>query len=154
MSHVARRSGAAFALALLAVVVLAGGLVAAPPAGAATAADAAATLNAERSANGIPAGITVDPQLSADCAAHDHYMAAGHGLTHQEVPGAAGYSTAGAYAASHSVLAEGTGWDNGNPYASAPLHLDQLLAPRLGVIGSADAAGFSCTTTFPGWTQA
>ena len=43
---------------------------------------------------------------------------------------------------------------SGDPYESAPLHLDQLLAPRLAVLGSADADGFSCTTTFPGWTRA
>jgi hypothetical protein len=48
----------------------------------------------------------------------------------------------------------GAGWNAGDPYESAPLHLDQLLAPRLSLAGSADVAGFSCTTTFPGWSRA
>src|SRR3979411_2473964 len=42
---------------------------------------------------------------------------------------------------------------SGTPDAQAPLHLEQRMAPRLNVIGSADAEGFSCTTTFPGWTR-
>ena len=41
----------------------------------------------------------------------------------------------------------------GTQYERAALHLDQLLAPRLERIGSADLDGFTCTTTFPGWTR-
>ncbi|MDQ6745301.1 MAG: hypothetical protein M3Z27_04700 [Actinomycetota bacterium] len=145
---------------LLSVAALTGGALdssaASPPAAAPDggAAQAIAVLNAQRAANGIPAGITVDPQLSRDCAAHDRYMARGHGLTHREISGAPGYSSGGAYAAAHAVLAQGSGWETGDPYDNAPLHLDQLLAPRLSTAGSADLLGFSCTTTFPGWTRA
>jgi hypothetical protein len=126
----------------------------AAPAGAATAATTLATLNAQRAANGLPAGIVEDPALSSGCAAHDLYMSENGGLTHVEQAGHPGYTVSGANAGQNAVLSQGAGWDTGNPYETAPLHLDQLLAPRLQVVGTADADGFSCTTTFPGWTRA
>lgn len=114
---------------------------------------AVAMLNAQRAANGIPAGLIEDSIWSRDCLAHDRYMAANHVLTHTEIKGAPMYTVGGAYAGQNAVLAQGTDWSSGNPYEYAPLHLDQLLAPRLSVLGSADADGFSCTTTFPGWAR-
>lgn len=123
------------------------------PAAAAAGPGAIAALSAQRAANGIPAGLAEDPALSSDCAAHDHYMAINHALTHTEIVSDPGYSTGGAYAGQNAVLTRGADWSSGNPYEFAPLHLDQLLAPRLAVLGSADAEGFSCTTTFPGWTR-
>jgi hypothetical protein len=130
-------------------------LAAAVPAcaSAATAQQTINILNVQRTANGIPAGITENATWSQDCAAHDNYMALNNLLTHTEAPGSSGYTTGGAFAGQNSVLAQGADWDNGNPYETAPLHLDQLLAPRLAVLGSADADGFTCTTTFPGWTR-
>lgn len=125
-----------------------------PVAVAATAQQTIAELNAQRFANGIPAGITENPVWSSDCQMHDAYMATnGDVLTHVETATSPGYSTGGEYAAQNSVLAKATGWDAGNPYEYAPVHLDQLLAPRLAVLGSADFEGFTCTTTFPGWTR-
>jgi hypothetical protein len=115
---------------------------------------AISVLNAQREANGIPAGITENQTWSSDCMAHDEYMSEnGNTLTHSEVPGNPGYTTGGAFAGENSVLAEGTGWADGDPYERAPIHLDQLLTPELDVVGSADADGFSCTTTYPGWTR-
>ena len=125
----------------------------APAATAATARQTIAKLNAQRTANGIPAGLTEDPALSAACAKHDHYMALNNVLTHVEDPNNPGYTAEGASAGANAVLTQGSNWDTGNPYEYAPLHLDQLLAPRLLTLGSADAFGFSCTTTFPGWTR-
>jgi hypothetical protein len=122
-------------------------------AGAATAQQVIAALNAQRAANGIPAGITENTTWSDDCSSHDNYMAMNDMLTHTETVGNPGYSTGGTFAGQNAVLLQGTDWNNGNPYESAPLHLDQLLAPRLDVLGSADAEGYSCTTTFPGWTR-
>jgi len=152
---VPRHAGHRVAAGVLATAALAAGASASPAAASAVgAAQAISILNAQRAANGIPAGVTVDRRLTAACAAHDRYMARGHGLTHREVPGARGYSAGGAYAATHAVLARGSGWESGDPYDNAPLHLDQLLAPRLRAAGSADLLGFSCTTTFPGWTRA
>jgi hypothetical protein len=110
-------------------------------------------INAQRSANGIPAGIVEEPSWSTDCAEHDHYMAVNHQLTHVEDPANPAYSPGGAYAGANAVLAQNLSWDAANPYEDAPLHLDQLLAPRLSQLGSADAEGFTCTTTFPGWVR-
>jgi hypothetical protein len=139
--------------ALIVAVVLLACTAATATASAATAQQTIAELNAERSANGIPAGITENPTWSDDCAAHDNYMALNHTLTHTEAPGKPGYTSGGAFAGANAVLIEGASWDTGDPYESAPLHLDQLLAPRLAVTGSADAHGFSCTITFPGLTR-
>jgi hypothetical protein len=122
-------------------------------AGAATAQQTIARLNLQRAANGLPAGIVENTTWSSGCAAHDRYMALNHTLTHYEQAGSPGYSSGGAYAGQNAVLTEGGSWDAGNPYENAPLHLDQLLAPRLSTAGTADADGFSCTTTFPGWTR-
>ena len=80
-------------------------------------------------------------------------MALNHELTHDEVKGNPGYSDGGAYAGRERRPQPGANWDHGNPYESAPIHLDQLLAPRLQWIGTADADGYSCTTTFPGWSR-
>src|SRR5262249_39340634 len=126
---------------------------AAQPVRAASAQGAITTLNAQRKANGLPADIVEDPTMTAGCAAHDHYMALNHELTHFEQPGNPGYTDGGAFAGRNPVLSEGANWSDGNPYENAPLHLDQLLAPGLQSLGSADAEGFSCTTTFPGWTR-
>jgi hypothetical protein len=150
MSRSARSSISA---ALAAFVTLAALMSAAAGARAATAAQTIALLNAQRAANGIPAGITEDATLSTDCAEHDHYMFLNHQLTHQEQPGNPGYTAGGAYAGLNAVLTENDNWDAGDPYENAPLHLDQLLAPRLLVLGTADVEGFSCTTTFPGWVR-
>ena len=46
----------------------------APVATAATAQQTIATLNTQRAANGIPAGITENPAWSQDCMEHDQYM--------------------------------------------------------------------------------
>jgi hypothetical protein len=137
---------AAFAAALAAAAPVSG-------ASAATAQQTITRLNSQRAANGLPAGIVENPTWSSDCAAHDRYMALNHALTHYENPGQAGYSSGGAYAGQNAALTRGGNWNTGNPYEYAPLHLDQLLAPRLITVGSADADGFSCTTTFPGWTR-
>jgi hypothetical protein len=122
-------------------------------ASAATAQQAIDGLNAQRATNGLPAEITENPTWSQNCALHDHYMAKNNALTHQEIMGNPYYTDGGALAGRSAVLAQGINWDSGNPYESAPLHLDQLLAPRLLEVGSADAEGYSCTTTFPGWTR-
>jgi hypothetical protein len=137
------------------VVILASLLatLAVAPAIAATAQQTIARLNSQRAANGIPAGITEDVALSDGCRKHDAYMSLNNMLTHTEDPNNQGYTASGANAGANAVLTQGSNWDVGNPYEYAPLHLDQLLAPRLLTVGTADAFGYSCTTTFPGWTR-
>ena len=138
---------------LLAIVSFAALLAALPAvAQAATAQQTLDELNAQRAANGLPTGLTLNSTWSNDCALHDHYMAVNNELTHAEDKTKPAYTTGGEFAGMNSVLSQGVGWDHGNPYESAPIHLDQLLAPRTVAIGTADAEGYSCTTTFPGWS--
>ena len=131
-------------------VVLAVAALAPAGASAATPAQAIANLNAQRAANGIPAGITENPASSAGCAAHNNYERANGGtLTHSETPGNPGYTAAGDQAAGNSVLAEGTDWDTANPWETAPIHLAQLLDPYLWQMGVDDSDGYVCATTLP-----
>ena len=50
-----------------------------------------AALNAQRKANGIPAGIRLSSLWSGRCHKHDHYMELNRQLTHVEEPGKTGY---------------------------------------------------------------
>jgi hypothetical protein len=111
--------------------------------------DIVSFLNAQRVANGIPAGIVEDGALSAGCAAHDNYGALNHVLVHTEDSTKPGYSAAGKAAAETSVLYRGGGpWTAvKNPFEQAPIHLHQLLAPRLDRMGAAETQGFGCATT-------
>lgn|GEM_PF-3264415 len=106
-------------------------------------------LNAQRAANGIPAGIAEDPSLSSGCAAHDDYGRVNDVLVHDEDPAKPGYSAAGRTAAQTSVLYAGGGpWTAAvNPFEQAPIHLHQLLAPRLDRMGAAEKQGYGCATT-------
>jgi hypothetical protein len=111
--------------------------------------DIVSFLNAQRAANGIPAGIVEDPTLSAGCAAHDNYGALNHVLVHTEDSGKPGYTAAGKTAAETSVLYAGAGpWTaTRDPFEQAPIHLHQLLAPRLDRMGAAETQGYGCATT-------
>jgi hypothetical protein len=123
-------------------------LGAASSASAASPAQAVANLNAQRQANGIPAGIREDPALSLGCAHHNAYERANNGdLIHDEDPGRPGYTLDGDAAAARSVLSKGTNWDRANPWETAPIHLSQLLAPRLDVTGVDDSQSFTCAQT-------
>src|SRR5262249_55243813 len=74
-------------------------------------------------------------------------------LTHYEDPNAPGYTPEGAWAGRNSVLASGASWDGDNPFENAPLHLDQLLGPRLSEMRADDSGGWVCATTWPGMTR-
>jgi hypothetical protein len=116
-----------------------------------TAANAIAALNAQRAANGIPAGITERAEWSNDCALHNEYQRENGGvLTHQEDPAKPGYTDGGAFAGQNSVLSSsGYGADGANPWEMAPIHLMQLLAPALGETGY----DHGCMITIAGWTR-
>jgi len=131
----------------VALVALLATLAAAPAAYALTGEQAVAALNAQRAASGIPAAIAHVPQWSSWCEQHNVYQRANGGvLTHTESPAAPGYTPEGAQAAAASVLARGS-WDAANPWETAPIHLHQLLAPRLDAMGVADSGGYVCATT-------
>src|SRR5207248_9506316 len=121
-------------------------LVAAPLACALTAAAAhAATpaqvikaLNQQRADNGIPAGIAENQQWSHDCALHDNWMSQNRTLAHQETPGSPGYTDAGNWAGTHSVIATGVRAPNfkkpaDHPHPNGPYHLAQPPSPSLTV---------------------
>jgi len=114
-----------------------------------------AALNAERAANGIPAHLRENLTWSANCARHVQYMAATGTLTHEENRASPEYTEAGSWAGEHAVLALGYAWNSGNPFASAPLHLIQLMSPELRQIGIAeDLERYLCITTWPGYSSA
>lgn len=117
-------------------------------ASALTGESAVAALNAQRAANGIPAGIVHVPEWTRWCALHNAYGRINRTLTHEESPSAPGYTPEGDRAGRSSVLSSGPGWDLENPWENAPIHLHQLLAPRLDAMGIDVAAnGYACATT-------
>ena len=135
-------------LALLGALVCAA--VAASPATADVAGpDIVAFLNAQRAAQGVPAGIAEDSALTAGCAQHNAYGRLNGVLTHGEDPALAGFTPAGDQAGRTSVLYMGTGpWTSTvNPFENAPIHLHQLLAPRLDRMGASEDQGYGCATT-------
>jgi hypothetical protein len=128
-------------------------------AAAVPAAQMASYYNALRTANGIPGDLTVDQPGSANCALHNHYAALNgndYPNPHQETPGKQGYTDGGNWAASHSELAGGSGFesafapfDDGNPewtapFVGAPFHLMGLLDPSSTTLWGADSEGGLC----------
>jgi len=138
---------------MLALVVL----VLASPARALAAPDSGTVLSwlsGQRERNGIPGALTERADWSGACAAHMSYVALNGGvLTHQEVAGQPGYSDAGNWAGTHSVLSTGT-WTTADrdPFENAPIHLAQMLAPALAESGASNASGL-CITTWPGYDR-
>lgn len=110
-----------------------------------------AAVNAQRARDGIPAGIVENPEWSRGCALHNAYRRAnGVAATgHDETPGLPGYTAEGDAAGNSSVLATQS-WSAGDPFATAPIHRMQLLAPRIRAMGADDAAGLVCVSTFRG----
>ena len=132
------------------------GLLLAAPAGAATSAEIISDVNAQREANDLPAGITERPDWSQSCAEHDAYMRQTAGVGHDEDPSLLGYTKAGAWAGNNSVLSDTGDWTiTQNPFATAPIHLAQLLSPDLAEMGADQdlSTGYTCATTFPGYTR-
>jgi hypothetical protein len=142
-------------LALGAVIAALVVTAAAGAAGGASAhAEILTSLNAERAANGIPSDVRENPKWSAECAKHVAYLDATGVLSHTEDPASPAYSAGGSWAGANSVLAMGTGWANGDPFAMAPLHLAQLMSPELHSVGlEVSGNGTVCMTTFPGYVR-
>jgi hypothetical protein len=134
------------------VVALAAAGAAAAGSGAASGTILAA-LNSQRTANGIPGHVKENSSWSEKCARHIAYMGSTGTLGHSEDPASPAYSAAGNWAGENSVLAAGTSWPSGNPFANAPLHLIQLLSPELRQVGVEASSGFVCVTTWPGYAS-
>jgi hypothetical protein len=138
-TRVVRRRAPAALLGALTVTLL---VVA--PAGAVTSAQIVQTVNAERSANGLPP-VREDPALSAGCAQYDEYRRMNGSLEdaftlHGEEPGKPGYSAAGAKAARDSLLNAGDlvtdSFDAGDVFDDAPNHLVALMDPAVALVGA------------------
>jgi len=106
-------------------------------------------LNAQRAAQGVPSGIVEDASLSDGCAKHNAYDRINGVLTHGEDPSRPGYTQEGDQAGKTSVLYAGSGpWTGSHdPFEAAPIHLHQLLAPRLDRMGASEDQGYGCATT-------
>lgn len=145
-----RRSAAAWRRLVL--VAMAGFALFPGTASAKTAAQAIQSINALRTAHGIPA-LVEDRSLTAACQAHAHYMFLNggwdRGNAHGETRSNPGYTVRGAGAAARSVLAA-TGWFAPNPWATAPVHLSQVLNPALRTTGYGQESVFICLDTVAG----
>ncbi len=117
---------------------------------AATSAQIVSALNQQRASAGLPGDITENASWSEACGRHNEYEHAHDDrLSHGEPDtGSPTYSEAGDKISKGAVLAFGQTFDNGNPFVNAPIHLHQLLAPRLNVMGADERLGFTCVTTF------
>ncbi|HWK29407.1 MAG TPA: hypothetical protein VNS09_22780 [Solirubrobacter sp.] len=124
------------------------GLVAATTAMHGTPLDA---LNQLRAANGIPAGIVENTDWSAGCAAHMRYLTLNgfSGDWHTELAGRPGYSAGGLFAARNAVLSNAPSVGLEPDWETTPLHMAQLLGPRLAVTGFAPG----CLVTWPGYVR-
>jgi hypothetical protein len=139
---------------LAALAVAAGALAGASAASALTPAQIVTKLNAQRVANGIPGGIVLDQSGTRDCEHHLRYEELnGIGSTHTEEQGRPGYTKDGERAAAQADQADTHGWANGNPYENLPLHLANLLAPRLARVGAAESGRRTCVTVSTGYTR-
>jgi hypothetical protein len=138
-------------LAALALAALVASVCAAPSA-AVSPGKAIRSLNAQRTANGIPGGITNVGSLTSGCRKHVQYLLLNSSpgatfVSHDEVPGKKGFSEAGREAGMRSVLSGSAGpgvrkefgkafsKPSANPFENAPIHLAQTLAPGLLVSG-------------------
>lgn len=102
-------------------------------------------LNAQRTANGMPA-ISESTTWSSRCLAHTHYEALNHYLGHDEDPSKPGYSQDGALGGKWGDQSEGSDWADGNPWENAPWHLHFLLTPWATQYGFAQSEGYNCAS--------
>lgn len=110
-----------------------------------------AWFNQQRARWGLPAGVVDVPPWSRACAAHNAYQDLHDKMDHPETPGQAGYSDGGNWAGTHAVIAGGGEWGpDENPWNDAPIHLNQMMAAELSVVGIDVSHGYSCLTTWPG----
>jgi hypothetical protein len=117
-------------------------------ASATTASQAIALLNQQRAANGIPATIVEDPNLSEGCREYDHYRALNpQDPPHHEIPGHAGYTALGAGEglAYSEVNASIDNWTaTTNAWDGAPIHQSLMFNPLATAAGYAFAEGTAC----------
>lgn len=146
-SRTLRRPALALVAALL--VVVAAATATAAPSAASSPRQILRATNAERARHGLPP-VSLRDDWSSSCARHVGWVLSNGTLAHAETPGTPGYSEEGNWAGTHAILAMGAPWAAGNPWAAAPIHLNQLLAPQLRSIGAWEEDATTCLTTWPG----
>jgi hypothetical protein len=123
-----------------------------------TAPEAIATLNQQRTANGIPGDLVEDPLLSTGCLDWATiYRPAEGQYPHEELPGQPGYTMAGDEAARSSDLAgaPGTTANGGaefwgalfNPWFGASLHEQVLMDPAATTVWFGASQSAACMGT-------
>jgi hypothetical protein len=105
---------------------------------------AVATLNAQRAANGIPAGLVERPAWSKACATR---------LRAVERTGGPGYATQGMWAVTNAALARDVWTAKHDPWASMPVQQMALLSPLLLQLGAGASRNYVCVTTRPGYLR-
>jgi len=129
--------------------------------GRVTSGEIVSAFNRIRLANGLPA-VKDDKAWDGACHLHDIYGSDNDLITHYEQSGRPGYTAAGAWAGKNAVLAYSFGagqddvWTAADPWATAPIHLSQMMSPALATIGAyqyTDPRGtiWNCLTTWPGY---
>ncbi|HEY2542485.1 MAG TPA: hypothetical protein VGH92_05480 [Gaiellaceae bacterium] len=104
-----------------------------------------AKLNAQRVANGIPGGITLNAAGTLGCEHHVRYEERnGITWTHQETPGKPGYTKDGMLAGIGGDQSYTSGWEFGNPFENLPLHMATLMSPALMQIGTYESGRRVC----------
>lgn len=104
-----------------------------------------AKLNAQRVANGIPGGITLNRQWTTGCEHHVRYEERnGIPWTHQEYAGKPGFTKDGQIAGAAGDQSYTSGWEYGNPFENLPLHMATLMAPGLQQIGAFESGRRVC----------
>jgi hypothetical protein len=76
-------------------------------------------------------------------------MALNHTVARTEDPRLPGFTALGERAASHSMLTGGGAWSAGVTFRQAPIHLMQMLNPRLSASGADEYGGYVCLWTMP-----
>lgn len=106
-----------------------------------------ARFSAFRVAHGFPP-VSEDPALSRGCALHNAYQARNNVFGHDEDPALPGYTYEGASAGGASILSSGgPTFGDGVPFAQAPIHFAQMMAPTLEVTGIDATAPYYCLQT-------
>lgn len=104
-----------------------------------------AKLNAQRVANGLPGGITLNAAGTLGCEHHVRYEELnGITWTHKETPGKPGYTRDGMLAGIGGDQSYTSGWESGNPFENLPLHMATLMAPGLAQIGTYESGRRVC----------
>lgn len=129
------------------VAIVVGALAAGSRALGAQGAEIVADVSAIREANGLPGALVEDPGRSRGCALHNNYMLRNDAYGHEEDASLPGYTEAGAIAGDSSVLAASGPWRSDMSFRKAPIHLMQLLNPRLALSGAAELDPYLCIWT-------